>query len=398
MAAFIYQALTTSGRLMKGTLEASSRQQASELLQEMKLAVNSVEEAPPEKAQTAIGRNEFLLFNQQLATITQAGIPLERGLRELAADVGSRKMQKLVNEIADELEGGAEIEQAFAKRHKDLPPFYSQIVRAGVKTGRLSEMLMSMNRHLEMMGQTRRVLFEAMCYPLIVLALAAVIVTSVFLIIIPQYRLIFEGFDTALPRLTLLMLYMSDHVIKFWMGVGCVIGFGFFLKVILSHSAEGRRFKESLFLRIPILGRLYRYSVLSRMADAMAVLVGAGCDIPESLRMAANTTGSENIKRESELLAAQIEQGANFMEAGQLCSMIPKMLLYSIQLGTQRNELQDNLYGLAEMYHQHARGGLVHLEAILLPVMLILVGGIMATMIIAMFLPIITMIQKFGSG
>ena len=103
MAVFDYNAFTSAGRLMKGTIEAASTDEARELLRQMQLTVNSIEKAAPAKPRTAIGRNEFLLFNQQLASITKAGIPLERGLRELSNDVVSKPLKRLINDIADEL-------------------------------------------------------------------------------------------------------------------------------------------------------------------------------------------------------------------------------------------------------------------------------------------------------
>src|SRR3989339_1566192 len=104
MAIFEYDALTENGRLMRGSIEAASRDQALELLGQMKLTVNQIQQAKERILKTAIGRNEFLLFNQQLAAITKAGIPLERGLRELACDVGSKSMRRLIDDIAGELE------------------------------------------------------------------------------------------------------------------------------------------------------------------------------------------------------------------------------------------------------------------------------------------------------
>ena len=161
MATFEYNALTSAGRLMKGTIEAGSREEASELLKQMQLSVNSIDKAKPKKPRTAIGRNQFMLFNQQLASITKAGIPLEKGLRELSTDVGSKSMRKLIDDIASELEAGVKIEEAFKKRQKRFPPLYGRILKAGVETGRLSEMLTSLNRHLELAGRTRRIIFEA---------------------------------------------------------------------------------------------------------------------------------------------------------------------------------------------------------------------------------------------
>jgi len=372
MATFEYNALTSAGRLMKGTIEAGSREEADELLKQMQLAVNSLEKAKLKKPKTAIGRNEFLLFNQQLASITKAGIPLERGLRELAADVGSKSMRKLIDSIAAELEAGVSIEKAFEKRQKRFPPLYGRILKAGVETGRLSEMLTSLNRHLELANQTKRIIFEAMSYPAVVLTLGAVILTGVFLFIIPQFGPILTEMTDAesLPAITQLFLSIAENIVTFWIGVGLLIAAILVLFAILTTFAAGRRLKESLFLKVPVIGRVYHSSVLSRMAEAMAMMVAAGCDMPACLRLGSGTTASEKLLAESETLASQVEQGANILEAGQFCKMIPRLFLYSIQLGTQRNELQDNLYSLGQMYAEQARYGQARLQAVLLPVTL----------------------------
>ena len=399
MATFEYNALTSAGRLMKGTIEAGTHQEAGELLKQMQLVVNSVEKATLKKPKTAIGRNEFVLFNQQLASITKAGIPLERGLRELAGDISSRSMRRLVDAIADELEAGVSIEQAFEKRQKHFPPLYGRILKAGVETGRLSEMLTSLNRHLEMANQTRRIIFEAMAYPAVILVLAAVILTGVFMFIIPQFGSVLEEMTDGgeLPGITKLFFSMSKNVVPFWTAVGIVIAVIVALFAMLSASTAGRRFKESLLLRIPVIGRVYHSSMLSRMAEGLAIMVAAGSDMPVSLRLSSGATGSDKLILESEALAAQIEQGANILEAGQLCRMIPRLFLYSIQLGTQRNELQDNLYSLGQMYAEQARCGQARLQAVLLPVMLIGVGCFLAITILAMFMPMIGIITSLSA-
>jgi type II secretory pathway component PulF len=398
MATFEYNALTSAGRLMKGTVEAGSREEAGELLKQMELAVNSIEKAKAPKLRTAVGRNEFMLFNQQLASITKAGIPLERGLRELASDISSKSMRKLIDAIASELEAGTSIEEAFEKRQKRFPPLYGRILKAGVETGRLSEMLTSLNRHLELAHQTRRIIFEALSYPAIILALAAVILTAIFLIIIPQFGPILTEMTggAQLPVLTRFFLSVTEHIVPFWIGAGVLIAAIIFMVGLLSSSPAGRRFKESLFLRMMVIGRVYHSSVLSRMAESMAMMVAAGCDMPTCLRLGSGSTGSEKLLLESEMLASQIEQGANILEAGQLCRMIPRLFLYSIQLGTQRNELQDNLYSLGQMYSEQARCGQARLQAVLLPVMLMVVGGILAMAVLSMFLPMITIITTLS--
>ena len=398
MALFAYEAVTAGGRLMTGTVEAASHEQADELLKQMQLTVNELGRAEPTRPRTTLGRKAFMLFNQQLAALTEAGIPLERGLRQLADEAASKSMRRLVLSVADRLEAGASIDEAFEQTQgRRFPALYRLILRAGVQSGRLGEMLMSLNRHLAMAGQTRRILFEALCYPLVVLLLAMAIQTGMFAFVIPNFDVIFTDFDIELPGLTKLVLGWSKHpyrptlvVLGTLGGVAAVLG-------LLRTFAAGRRFREGFWLGVPILGLLYRCSLLGRLADGMALMVASGADLPTCVRVAAGTTGSEKLKREAEMLAGQLESQANVVEAGRFCRVIGRLFLYSVQLGIQRNELQDNLYGLAEMYRQQVRACQSRLEAFLLPAMIIAVGGMIAVIVMALFMPLVTMIQSLQS-
>lgn len=393
MAVFEYNALTSTDRLMRGTIEAASPQEAAGLLEEMKLIVNSLEKTKPERLKTAIGRNEFLLFNQQLASIAKAGIPLEKGLREVSRDIGSRKMRNLVTDIASDLERGESIEKAFEKRQKHFPPLYGRILKAGVETGRLSQMLTNLNRHIEMTNQTRKIIFEAMTYPAVVFFIAAVVISFVYIMIIPQFTsILMEMTGGELPVLTLLICRIAKNIIPFWASVGVLVASVVILNMLLTATSGGRRFKESLLLSIPIIGGLHHSSVLAKMAESMAVMIAAGADMPNCLRLSAEASGSEKLIYETAFLAEQIEKGANIMQAGQFCRMIPKLFLYSIQLGSQRNELEDNLHSLSEMYVEQVRCRQARLQAILLPVMLIVVGGFIGITVLSLFLPIIKIV------
>ncbi len=400
MATFEYTALTSTDRLMKGAIEAGSRQEAEQLLRDMQLNVNSIEQSRQSKPKTSIGRTEFMLFNQQLASISKTGIPLERALRELSKDIVSKRMRKLIGEIADDLEAGVDIVDAFERRQKAFPVLYGRILKAGIETGRLGEMLTSLNRNLEVSGQTRRIVFEATAYPAVVLALGSVIITAVFIIIIPRFASVFtemvEG--KLLNPLTSAFLGMSRRVVPFWISVGAIIFGLIVVLLLLSTFAGGRRFKERLFMKLPVFGMLYHSSILSKMAESMAILVAAGAEMPTVLRLGSQASGSQRLLREGELLAAGVENGANIMEAGQVCVSIPRLFLYSMQLGTQRNELQDNLFSLGQMYSEQTRCSQGRLQAVLLPVMLILVGSFIALAILAIFLPMIQVISGLGAA
>jgi len=396
MAIFSYQALTTTGRLMTGTLEAGSPEQAAEYLREMNLTVNQVEKTPPAPPRTFIGRHEFILFNQQLASLTEAGIPLEKGLRELAGDVRSGRMRRVVEQLANDLDRGVGIEQAIAKQKGTFPPLYGRILQAGVRSGRLPEMLVSLNRHLETSGRTRRAIIEASLYPLVVFILAMLIFTGVGLMIVPSFKAIFDDFDIALPAITEFFINLPDFISVFWSVFGILVISILILGRVLSLSPGGRAFKETIYLAIPVLGRLYRVSTLSRFADALAVVVNAGADLPDGMRTSADTTGCELLKQEADLVAQQIECGAALAEAGQMCQFIPRFFMYSIQLGAQRNELQDNLYGLSDMYDKQTHIGQARLQALMMPILLITVGGFIALTVVALFMPLVAMVSNFS--
>lgn len=399
MAVFKYDALTSAGRLMTGTVEAGSPEEAAQTLRQMSLNVNSLEKAKVEQLRTAVGRGEFLLFNQQLASITRAGVPLERGLRELAHDITSKGMRQLIEDIAADLEKGVPIEEAFQKREKHFPPLYGRILKAGVETGRLSEMLTSLNRHLELASHTRRIILEAVSYPLVILTLGAIVITGVFLFVIPQFRGILEELvGGRLNPITTAMFTLSRNIVPFWTIAGTLIIAAVVICAGLSSTPGGRRAREMLFLQLPVIGRLYHATVLSRMAEAMAVLIGAGCDIPEALRLGAVSSGSDKLILDSEAVSQRAEQGANILEAGHGADMLPRLFLYSIQLGAQRNELQDNLYSLGQMYADQARVGQSRLQTILLPTMIIVIGIVIGMAILAMFLPMIQVVTSLSSG
>ncbi len=393
MALFSYQSVTESGRLMTGTVEASGPEQAAQMLTEMRLRVNTIEKVKDRPPQTPVGRNEFLLFNQQLASLTQAGIPLERGLRELAADAGSGKMTRLINEITDDLERGVSLDEAVEKRKSHFPPLYSQILKAGLRTGRLSEMLTCLNRHLEVELQTRRIITEAMCYPGVVLMLMAVILTFLLVVLVPPFSEMINDMSwSGLPYPTRLVFSLSRYVWHFWMAAGIAVAAAVILWRTLSASAAGRRWRERVILRIPLIGRVYESSLLARLAEAMAVLTAAGCTLPMMVRLAGQSSRSELMKSDCTLLADQLEQGASIFESGMGCRLIPRLYLYAMQLAAQRNELYDSLTNLGQMYTQQTLARQGRTRALLMPGMIIIIGGIVGGVVFSMFLPLVTII------
>jgi type IV pilus assembly protein PilC len=396
MALFEYRSCTKAGRLMTGTMEAADIEQARASLDELGLQVTELEQAKPAPSPQAVGRSEFLLFNEQLASLTRAGIPLERGLRELAADAGSGRMKALINGIADDLEQGMPIDKAVEKRQKHFPPLYGMILKAGVETGRLSEMLANLNRHLHIELRTRRIVVEALTYPVVILTLAAFLITFVFVMIVPTFAEVLtdmSGGKAQLPMLTTFVLNLAGHVWSFWVGIGIIVGVIIFFWISLSASPAGRRAKERFLMNVPLLGRVYANGLMARFAESLSVLINAGCTLDTAVELAGQSSGSERIRKDSAILSDQLRQGFNILESGMNCTVIPRLFLYSMQLGAQRNELKENLNGLGQMYASKTFSLQSQLQAILLPALIITVGGIIGLIVLSMFLPMVKMVQ-----
>jgi type IV pilus assembly protein PilC len=222
--------------------------------------------------------------------------------------------------------------------------------------------------------------------------------TFVLVFLIPKFRGILEEMlgEGQLPLATQFVLALSQHILYFWLVVGCLVVAAFGINVVLRSSPAGRRIRETIMLHIPAFGALYHSTMLSKMAEAMAMMVAAGCDMPTCFRLGPDATGSEILTKEGDMIAGQIEKGVGILDAGQFCRVMPRFFLYSIQLGSQRNELQDNLRSLGDMYAQQVRSAQTRLQGLLLPVMIIFVGFFIMMCILAMFLPMLKIISMLN--
>ena len=394
MATFEYEALTDSGRRMKGTLDAASPDEAIRLLDGMALSVQSIEQAAPARPRTRIGRNEFLLFNQQLASLAKAGIPLESGLRHLAKEVASRRLRGAIDGVAADLEAGKPLEEAFERHARHFPPLYARLIGAGVRTGRLGELLTSLSRHLETARMTRRIVVEAVAYPVVLLLLAGVILTFLFLVVMPRMAEFLAGFDTTLPPLTLSLMWVSEHFVSLLLLTG-----GAFVGVVVAWALlgtwpKGRYIRERFVRGVPVVGRVQRLAALARLADTMGLMVGSGCTLPEALRQGSAAAGSEVLRQACEGVADRVERGEPLADAARDCRAVPTMFFYSMQIGAERNELADNLYQLSDMYASQARAHQGRLQAFLLPILIIGVGTIIGFYLSALFMPLTKLIRS----
>jgi type II secretory pathway component PulF len=362
------------------------------------LGLQSIELSKTEskRPRQALAADDFIFFNEQLAAMASAGLSLDEGLRELARDVESPRLRRVLESIAGELQRGTPLEEAIAKREADLPVLYSRVVRAGIRTGQLPGTLLNLSQHLRSMRETNRMIAEALTYPLTVLSLTVAIVSAVMLYVVPMFKGVFFDFSVKLPRATLFLLSLSDAFRGILLVIGLVVAFILLVWFALRFSPTGRRVREHLFMALPIVGAITRASLTARFARSLSLTTSSGLPLPEALRLSAGATGSTTLDQDADAMAAHIEQGHSPADLTSKLTLIPPMFAYVVEVATGRGNLPESLAQLANAYDLRASRYRSVLKSWLVPASILLIGGVVGLCILAMFLPLIQMIQSIS--
>lgn len=395
--AFAYEAQTSLGQIFKGTLEAATPEEVHARLSELQLKVMQVspaaQEAPKRRAMAA---DEFVLFNQQLAHLTEAGLPVERGLRLIALDLQSGKLAGAAEEVAAELERGVPLQEAFGRHASRFPPLYGRLVEAGVSAGNLPAMLFNLGKHLELVGRLRRALVRTLAYPLVILAALSGVLLFISLYVLPHFENIYSGFKITLPVLTSAMIGFA-HIYP-W--IFC-FAWGLVLLVLAADfgarqsGARGIPWIEGM-LYVPILGRILKANLLARWIDSLRIGVEAGLDLPRAIHLASDVVHESHMTRDARHLADTISHGQPLLDYRG--HALPATIAASIDLASQTGDLPAALRSLSAMYEQQAEHRLQVLPSILTPLLLILIACTVSLTIAAMFLPLIKLIQSVSGG
>ncbi len=396
---FEYEGQCPNGTAIRGRIEAEDHDSASEMLtRTMHLTVTDVRQAKAPPPPSPISEDDLIFFNEQLASLASAGMALDEGLEQLARDVHSKRLRRFIEDIVSDLREGQSLDEAIARHESRLPVLYSRVIRAGVKGGDLAATLLSLNQHMRLMGQTRHVLWETLSYPLFVLFGTFALMAFFFLDLVPQFKEIYSDFGAHLPGPTLLMLEISDSFPQILLGTIIVVVGLFVLWQLLRTTQSGRIFREGVFCRVPMIGRLYEASLISRFVRSVATSVQVGISLPEALKLAGGVTGSPRLVAESELVAEEVERGQPIFQATQICAMIPAIFGYTVQVAVGRDALPASLNQLAESYEARALHYHSLLRVVLFPVLVAFVGAVIAFGVIGLWLPLVTLINSVSGG
>lgn len=393
MQSFGYAAQMPDCTVMRGSVEAVSVEAARKELEHLGFTVIEFDAAPkPAKGKPFRG-DDFVAFNQQLAQMTEAGLPVERGLRLIAQDMGNNRLSATVRDIADDLDRGVSLKDAFEKHRGRFPSMYGSLMEVGVRSGNLPGMLLNLGRHLEMISRLRAALWRAASYPMLLLLALSGLVIFLGIAVLPGFVVIFEDFDTQLPVLTELVIDAGNWAPLLACGVILIVFAipltGYYLRV----TGKDQAFADRFLIPMPIIGPVLRFNRSARWCDALQMAVSAGLDLPRAIHLAGEAVGSPTMRRDGQLLSDWIERGGD-LQGFVPPRSIPTTIIAAIELSPNHRDLPHALATITNLYEEQADIRVSSVQLMTAPVLMAGMAVLMGVVVMALFLPLVKLIQS----
>ncbi|MBA2620739.1 MAG: type II secretion system F family protein [Acidobacteria bacterium] len=408
MAEFICRLGTPAGEIMTRVVEAAGAGEAKTRLESEGFRVFAVASAERGLAAVAlpfgagaakknrVKPNDFLLFNQQLSALLRAGIPVLQSINLLKNRSASSSMRDVLANVEDKIKSGVPLSEAF-EAQGIFPKIYSASLLAGEKSGALDEVLARYVEYLKRSVGIARKLRSALAYPLFLLAASAFMVGFLTLYIVPRMSDLFKGLSTknSLPKVTIVVLAISNAVTGniFWLLPLVLILI--FALVIWFRTLGGRLILDKFLLRLPIAGTLVRQMTMAQLARSLSTLLSGGITLPDSWDIASQAITNLELRRRSQSVLPMIREGRLFTEALDNAHWMPELALDMIGIGEKSGSLKEMLDEVANFYDAESEVRLEQLTSLLEPVILVFMAGIVITILLAIYLPII---QTISSG
>jgi type IV pilus assembly protein PilC len=404
MAEFICRLGTPAGEVVTRTIEASGAQEARARLEREGFRVFNV--TPPKTTgvttltrlggrggQPRVKANDFLLFNQQLAALFRAGIPILQAIAMLRKRAASSRLRAVLGEVEDQIRGGSALSEAFAAQGSIFPRIYTASILAGERSGALDEVL---NRYVTYMRRNvalRRKIRGALAYPLFLLFASAIMVIFLTVYVVPRMSDLFTGFGTELPTVTQIVVGLSNWLSSniFWFAP-LFIG-GTVALFLWSRTASGRMQVDAFLLKIPLAGKLVIQLSVAQATRSLATLLAGGITLVESWEIAAESITNRELRRRSSAILPMIREGRTFTESLEAANWVPPLAIDMVGIGERSGSLREMLDEVAVFYDAESEVRLEQLTTTLEPAILVVMGGVVITILLAIYLPIIQSIS-----
>ncbi len=398
MEAFQYEALDAAGRTVSGIVQADTPRQARSQLRAQGLlpsAVNPVRARDRARQPWArgIASNELSLVTRQLATLLASGLTVEQSLGALIEEATTPITKEVLSGVKSEVTGGLSLAGALGSYDKSFPDFYRALVHGGEESGALPTVLQHLADYLDARQALKQKTGLALLYPILVSLVAISIVTGLLVFVVPQIVQVFQQSRQSLPMLTRVLIAISDFLNVAWPYIA-VAGIGAVLAARQALRRDGpRRSLHALLLRTPWLGTLIRGVNTSRFASTLAILVGGGVPLLSALNSGARVMTNMVMREAIEAAAERVREGESLARALGATRAFPPLTIHLVASGELSGRLEQMLQRAAQLETQALERRLAVFLTVLEPVMILVMGGIVLLIVLAILLPIIEINQ-----
>lgn len=398
MPTFVYEGRTASGKVLKGDMEAPSREAVINRLRAQRIqpVANKIREKGKglnrEIALPTLGRavkpRDVVIFTRQLTTMIDAGMPLVQILEILSSQTDNKVFGKQIREVKESVEAGATLSEALRKFPKTWDELYVNMVQAGEIGGILDTILARLSVYMEKMLSLKRKIKGAMIYPATIISVAIIVTLILLVFVIPVFAELFTSFGRALPAPTQIVINISNFTIAYlhFMIVGAIL---FAIGVRQTYKTEGgRMFIDKMLLKLPILGELLRKASIARFSRTLGTLVSAGVPILDSLTITARTAGNKVIEKAGFMIRESISQGRTMSEPMLQSKVFPPMVCQMVGAGEMTGAIDQMLQKIADFYEDEVDVAVNNLTALMEPLVIVVLGTIIGGLVVSMYLPI----------
>lgn len=396
---FEYTGRDSSGKLVKGRVDAAGESSVVARLRTMGIAPVSIKQVA---AGTGLNRDismggifdkkvsikDLSVMSRQLATMIGAGLPLLKALTILADQSENPKLASTLDDVRGSVEGGSTFSDALAKHPREFPPIFLNLVRAGEVGGFLETSLDSVAKNYEKEVELKATIKSALTYPVVVLIMALLAVVGMILFIVPVFEDLFADLGGELPLPTRILVGISQNMV--WLGPTVVIGaiVGTIWWRANRHTPKFRSVWEPLLLKMPVFGDLFKKIAIARFTRNFGTMIGSGVPILQALSIVGSTSGNWQIEQSVQAVQDSVRQGRTIAAPLALQPIFPSMVTQMIAVGEDSGALETMLEKIADFYDSEVQSTTEALTSLIEPLMIAFLGVILGGMIVALYLPI----------
>ncbi len=419
MPIFAYEAINAQGQKETGELEAANRNQAileirNAGLKPTKVAqraeTSATRKASPkggekQAARTKEGKikgratpQQLTDFTAQLAVLIDAGLPVVRSLKVLGKQQKPGPFKAICEDVAESVEQGSSLSEAFAMHPRTYDRLYVNMIKAGEAGGILDTILQRLADFMEKAQRLKKKVVGAMIYPIIVMSVAVMILAGIMIFVVPAFEKMFTEQGMELHILTRILIIMSRGLVS-WYGiliVALIVLAGFGL-VAWGRTPKGERVMDSIRLKLPIFGPIIKKAVTARFTRTLGTLVMAGVPILESLNICKNAIGNVVLGEAIDKVASSIKEGETIAGPLSETGLFDDLVVNMIDVGEETGELDKMLLKVADTFDTYVDIAVESLVSILEPILIVFMGGAIGFIVIALFLPLVGLIDQIGT-